>query len=293
MGFLYKKEHVDCPNYDNTGKLMAEVREFVGQMEKEVDTKQNKVVFMLEGKLNYCDSIIGGCVLEEGNMAFIRFGSHLVLENLCDRTKVLIIRLSQNVRFCERYLLSTLMNQVGDTCLEPYCDLARNVLIMNQEIRTYAANFAACINKKLCCLYYLKIKVEEFFYLLRSFYSKEKLALFFKEILNEDSSFHHFVVSNYYKYNTLSQMAEDMNMTLWTIEKKFKEVFGTSGYRWMTEQKAAKIYQVICTEDTPLKVVASEFGFSSMSSFSNFCRKNLSNSPGRIRAGIKAGNNDG
>jgi methylphosphotriester-DNA--protein-cysteine methyltransferase len=83
-----------------------------------------------------------------------------------------------------------------------------------------------------------------------------------------------------------------MNMTLRCFEKRFKTVFGMPAYRWMARQKAAGIYDALCTGDTPLKELAIRFGFSTKASFNDFCCKNLGAAPGTIRKNIRSGQND-
>lgn len=290
MSLLYGKEHFSCLNYDKGGRLMVEVKEIIEGVIWKEETKQNKIVFLLEGQLSFCDNVTGSCMFKEKQMLFIRFGSHFTFRSNHGNAKILIVRLTQNIRFCEHYLLETLMNQMSEYCAAE-CKKGQKpcVLDMTEEICSYASFLLPCLEKGLACRYYLEAKIKELFYLLRAFYSKENLAMFFREVLTDDAYFHYYVISNHHKYNTLSQMANDMNMTMSAIEKKFKQVFGNSGYRWMTEQKAIKIYKVICTEQTPLKDIAADFGFSSKSSFSDFCKKNLGDTPGEIRKNVRLG----
>jgi AraC-like DNA-binding protein len=74
-----------------------------------------------------------------------------------------------------------------------------------------------------------------------------------------------------------------MNMTLSGIEKRFRKVFNTSGYKWMNDQKTKKIYHALCTNDHNFKELSAEFGFASEAAFNRFCKQHLGQTPGQIR----------
>ncbi|MBK5721293.1 AraC family transcriptional regulator, partial [Dysgonomonas sp. Marseille-P4677] len=143
----------------------------------------------------------------------------------------------------------------------------------------------------LCCKYYSEIKIKELIYLLRIIYPKEALAMFFRDAISYDSSFSHYIIHNYHKYNNRADLAAAMHMTLSSFEKRFKLVFGESPHRWINKQRTNKIYHALSVEKTPLKELATRFGFANKSSFSSFCSRNFKLSPGKIRKNMQTRNN--
>jgi AraC-like DNA-binding protein len=226
--------------------------------------------------------------MKKGQMLYLPPDYHFTYVSN-ENSEMLIMRLSSKVQLCESYMLDRLVHETSNVLNNRDLRASRKspfLLDMNQLIQQYASNLVACLENGIRCKGYFEVKTKELFYLLRSFYQKEDLALFFEKALSYDTGFSHFIQQNYYKFQTLSEMAMAMNMTLSGFEKRFKKVFKTSGYRWMNEHKAKKIHHAICTEDTPLKEISMRFGFSSQSTFNDFCKKKLGFTPGQIRKNI-------
>jgi AraC-like DNA-binding protein len=157
---------------------------------------------------------------------------------------------------------------------------------MNPSVELYTESLRLCMEKGLRCKYYFETKIRELFYLFRAFYTKKELALFFQDVLETDSYFFYFIKRNYHSHKTVTELAAAMNMSIQCFEKKFKAAFEIPAYKWMTQQRAMDIYNALSNEQSPLKELASRFGFASKSSFSDFCRKNLGKTPGQIRKNI-------
>lgn len=287
MDIIYKKEHMECPNYQVTLPHSIEVKEITDKQGFDEPSPHCRIVITLEGGLSY--------LLDEGdlkNRGRMKERQILLLPpnrafklTTSRRSKLLIIQLKEVLRFCEGYSIEKLTHQTDDLFLgsEEKSKQKSHLLSVNEGLESYLSGVLLCISKGFYCKSFFDLKIKEFFYLLRAFYTKEKLALFFREILSADTCFSSFVICNHHKYNTVSKLSAAANMTPWSFEKQFKKVFSMPAYQWMKEHKAKGIYQAICTERTPLKELAIRFGFSSKSSFSEFCRKNIGETPGQLR----------
>lgn len=292
MELLYKNEHRNCLNYQSGSRPPIEVREMPrGELFKG-QTQRGKIVFMLEGELSCSFGSCEDYTLSAEHMLFLPPGYSFILK-ATSQDRFIMMRLPLKIRFCENYLLENLTRQTRDMeiCTQEKTGALPFCLEINQSLLLYTESLLL-MGKELCCKYYHETKIKELFYLLRAFYPKEELARFFCHALSIDADFWYFVSQNYHKYNTLAEIAGAMNMTLSGFEKRFRKVFATSAARWINEQKAAKIYHAVSNEETPFKELSMRFGFSSGAAFSDFCKRNLGDSPAKIRKKKQVGGND-
>lgn len=283
MHLLYESEHVNCRNYDEAQPPvqlleMDQERVFAEQ------SVYSKIIFLLKGELSCSFGVYHQYIMPERHFLFLPHNCHFTFKANED-SELLVLRLTQTVQFCENYQIEDLMQQTKKHLkkLSKNRSESPHVLKINERLIVYIRGLQATINAGLRCRCFFEIKTKELFYLLRAFYPKEELAMLFETILSPDSRFSNFVMSNYHKYSTLSEMADDMGMSLSNIEKQFAKVFRTSGYKWMNKRRAEQIYHALCTEDAPLKELAERFDFSSTSSFNDFCKNTLGDTPGAIR----------
>lgn len=286
MKLFNKQEHLSCIYYDNGNRPLIELREIDKKRHFSEQSLKSKIIFVLEGNLTYIPGVSKKYKASEGNILFIPPARRFRIKT-DTYSKILIVRLREVIRFCECYPLEKLTQEarsipMGEAGTEQYS----SILKANQAINSYLEGLLLCMGKGLYCRHYFEAKIKELFYLFRAFYSKEQMALFFREMLSEDSSFSYFVLHNYQQYKTATEFAAALNMSLHAFEKQFRAVFKMPAYRWMKQRKAREVYHAVCTEQTPLKELAVRFGFASKSSFSEFCTKNLGESPGRIRKKI-------
>lgn len=286
MKHLYEHEHAHCLYFDKGFKPVIEIKEISQGEVLNKHPKLGKVLFLLEGNINYSFGFFKNCTMSDGQMLFIPPDYHFTFE-VRKKTHMVIIRLQQNIQFCESYNLTNLIHQtVGVDTIRSGLKRTKEepfILSMNKAIEIYIDSLIQFINKGPRCKAYFEIKIKELFYLYINFYPKEELAMFFRKAFNMEGSFGYFIINNYHKYKTASEIADVMGLTLSGFEKRFKKAFNTPPYKWMNEHKAKKIYHAICSEDTPLKDLSTRFAFASRSSFNDFCKRNLGATPGQIR----------
>lgn len=281
MSLFYREEHLACRNYDNGARSTIEFLEIKKFNSIDSNSVRGKIIFALQGELVFSYGVYRNCILKDDEVLYIPPDCefHLRANNL---SKVLIVRISSEIKLCECYSFEDFEYETSTT--DPALD-GPHLLKVNRFVDSYINNLAECIKQGLRCRYFFDIKIKELFYLLRGFYSKYDLSLFFKELVSTDSSFSQFVLFNSHKYNTLHELANGMQMSVSNIERLFNKTYGMSGYKWMNNQKANNIYHALCTEKAPLKELAGRFGFSSTSSFNDFCKKIFGKTPGLIRKG--------
>ncbi|MCD8185740.1 MAG: AraC family transcriptional regulator [Rikenellaceae bacterium] len=92
----------------------------------------------------------------------------------------------------------------------------------------------------------------------------------------------------YRNYRHITSVQELADLSLYSssgFKKQFYRVFGNSPSVWLRNRKSALIYQDLNGSGLSIKEIADKYHFSSVSSFSTFCRKNFGSPPGKIRSG--------
>ena len=289
MDLLYYKKHINCINYDNSPQSIISIIKIGCDIDYEEQPLLGTIAFLLEGEITFSFAAYINCHMQEGQMLYLPVDYKFVYKTTSKAT-LLFVRMSQKIQICDQYFIEGLVNySAKDRSSTSFVfEKLPYMLQINSTLKEYLNHLFYCIQRGLKCKYYFEIKVKELFFLLGSFYLKEELGFFFKEALSCDPNFSHFVILNYHKYNSLSDLAGAANMSLSNIEKHFKKVFGISGYKWMTEQKTKKIFHAICTSQANFKEISDEFGFASKSTFNDYCKKHLGKTPGEIRRKISS-----
>ena len=240
----------------------------------------NSILFLQKGEISCSWGSFVNFPMHERQMMYLPANYRLIYSTHSQSTLV-FIKLYYKIQFCDQHHLENLAvyysNGYKSDIQTPY------LLRANDILNNYASHLIECVKSGLRCKTFLLIKIKELLFLLGTLYTTEELAFFFRDAMSYDSSFSHYVIQNSYKYQSLSELADAMNLTVSGIEKRFKKVFGISGYKWMIEQKVNKLFHVICSSDYSFKEISEDFGFSSKSTFNDFCKRHLGKTPGEIR----------
>ena len=278
------QEHINCPCYNKDPKQTLELKIMKKASVCKNQSSLSKIAFVLEGEVNYQHDESNQVKVQANDMLLIPPGKYIEAHVLKE-AKLLVIQLREIVPFCNSYLMEDLLAQSEDLSIDQSIQISKApyTLRSNEAIQAFVHALTLSISSEIHCTYYLDLKVRELFYLLKTYYNIRDLALFFKDILSPDSSFYYQVKQTYRSYNTVADFAASFNMTPHYFEKQFKLVFNTTPYQWMTQKRSKAIFQALRNDKTPLKELADRFGFASKSSFSDFVKKNLGETPGKIR----------
>lgn len=189
---LNMQEHSLCPQCNMYDRLAIEVREITKTYPFEEQSVQYRIIFQLEGSLEcYSENVIHE-ESEAGQILLLPPGKQFRLLTP-DKARVLIIRLEETISFCECCLGKNLSHQEEVIYRDGEKDRRSLffLLEMNSTLLIYAQGLAACVEKGLRCKYYFKIKTRELSHLFGTFYTKQELALFFREMLHSDAHFYY------------------------------------------------------------------------------------------------------
>ncbi len=287
---LYASEHLDCPNYDNRHHPAIEEKLLKTDGKWEVQPWVNKIVFILEGEIEYTTGQAGPYMARKGQILFLPANNSLSGKALVP-THLGIVRLYDKIQLCDCFRLENLM-AIGQAKVhsdKSYRKLvaasneAPFLLEVNPVMERYLEMLTICYRAGLRCRYYNEGKIRELMFILRAFYSKEDLYHFFAPALSTDTYFSQFIMSNYNKYGNLNKLAAAMNYTVSGFEKKFRKVFHQAPYTWMRRQRAREAYHCISTSDMSLSQIGDKFGFNSYPAFVKFIRQHFDVTPSQIR----------
>lgn len=277
MKLLYPHEHVNCYNYEKGDRIAIEKITLEKGCKWKLSSNENKIICMLTGVLNVSFSQFMDRVHDAGKMLLVPAGNSIsgYTENGCT---FIVIRLHDTKRLCDCFSLDLLLAEKSDD-YKP--DLY--FLDINERVRSYLSYLDVCISDGLKCTFFLKLKMQELFFLLRAYYTKEDLLRFFYLLLSNDISFSDFVIQNHYKVKNVQELAEMSHYSLSGFQKRFKKAFGVSPYQWMKDERSKAIFHQINSTAKSFKEISDEYGFSSPSHFNDFCKTHFGTTPGKIR----------
>lgn len=289
MIILYKEEHLNCVNYSGNSRAAIISRNFEKDTSfMEQRTVENELVIVLEGEVEFTFGPYVNSPVRTGQILFLPAASWFSCRAKKD-SKVILIRLNPVLRLCDSCSVESILNE--SEIDSDKCQNHPHLLKINEAVDIYLSALKLYVESGLLCHSFFTCKIKELFFLFRAYYEKEELARFFAPAHTPDAEFSYSVIRSTHKYKTMKDMASAMNYTVSGFEKRFKRVFGVSGYRWMKEQKTRAILRAIAQGDETFKEISEKFGFSTPSHFNDFCKQNLGKTPGEIRSsGVIGGN---
>jgi hypothetical protein len=280
MQLSYIQEHLTCFNYDNFEKSQIEIISSTQGENIELTARYNEIVFLMEGDIKYVFDTCPEQKMKGGNIFFLPMGYRFICNPLTE-TRIVIFRLYDPIRLCERYSLENLFKPEADG-INDYAVVLKTLEI-NPRMRYFIIGLTDCIEDGVKCRHYFEMKIKEFFLILRMYYSKNELRDFLGMILSNDVAFSEYVRNNRNKYSNVTAFAESLHLTKRQFTKRFHTVFGRAPYGWMKEGKVLSVQKEITSTKKPFKQIAFENGFKSLEELTRFCKKELGNIPTMVR----------
>jgi AraC-like DNA-binding protein/mannose-6-phosphate isomerase-like protein (cupin superfamily) len=273
MELLYINEHQSCFYYDKTENPQIELINHPKGFGEERKSNNNEVVFFIGGKLKYNFRTFSNILLSKGQILFIPAGERFSYKAVSNVT-LIVLRLHDHIQLCENFQIEKLYGIRQAESEDDYEPRTKtlNLLTIKPCVWHYLHSLADYLNDGVKCRRFFDIKIREFFHLLRFYYSKEDIHDFFYLILSGDTAFSEYVRQRWTTFRSVREMADSVHMTQKQFTKKFKDIFGMTPHKWITEGKASKVLNELTSTDKSFKQIASELGFSSEQQFSRFSR---------------------
>lgn len=232
---LYLDEHLGCENYIRENNVGFGNLKLVKENDYQIHLKgEFAVLFVTKGKV-----MIGvpetPIEVMEKNEIWLLSNHHdysLTVKSNAHVTIMYFDRPNSRCDFLAFDKMSGLIKK-NDT------SLARK-LKMNKPVADFIKGLEFYLDNKMYCRHLHDLKESEFFFLIRGFYTKEEIAYFFTPVIRSLNGFANLVQTNYLKVDTVTELAEKLNMTPKTFTRRFKSVFDATPKQWMLKVKTKK-----------------------------------------------------
>lgn len=271
-------------DYETLEKPKIELLRIAKGAKADITLYDNEIVFFLEGHLQLACHESAGYEGTKGQVLFLpTIGARYTYSALAP-TELMIFRIRGPILLCDNFPIENLYDPNWKKYMHKSLSRNYSVLEINPPIWHFLKGINDFLTYGIRYEGFLDMKIKEFFCLLGIYYTKEEICNFLYLILSKDTTFSEIIRQQWHQYRTISELAESMRMTNRQFSAKFKEVFGQTPHRWMLDRRAKRIYIQLTTTNLSVKELAFENGFSSISQFTKFCKKELGKNPTEIRA---------
>lgn len=274
---LYMQEHFSCNNYEKGKNAALEILDIPQGKLINRTLHDTEIVFMLSGQFTLSYDKILNMEVNPGVIMLFPPGSQVRAFSVKD-TRFIICRIRGLLQLCECISLEHIYTQDARKVKEDF-----HMLTINDRIYKFVELMQECVDDGLKCGYYFETKMKELFFLLRAYYTKEDLLMFFSPLLSHNARFMNLMYQN----RNVKSVQELAGISMYSesgFKKQFYKVFGTSASDWLRDQKASLVYHDLNCSELSIKELADKYNFSSASSFTTFCQSKFGHPPGQIRA---------
>lgn len=278
MSLFYKQEHTTCYNYQLQTSATFKVLQFTeNDIPQLINVDRSVIIFLVKGKALVTCNSHKNKMQEAGEMALLPRNSCCYVKVLEDST-VISCSFIQNIDFCSRFSFGHLIEFIPENYIYDF-----TLLPVNERVGQFITLLKDCLDDGLSCVHFHELMEKELFILLRAYYSKEKLATFFYPLLGKDIDFKDFVLTHYLSIGDLPEFASHANLSIDTFKRRFKEAFGESAHKWITQRKSELIYRDLTMTEKSFTEIAVEYKMSSQAYLSTFCKRQFGKSPQELR----------
>lgn len=277
MKLLYLNEHSFCMKYQvSSNSGFAGYKLGKGDIYQIDNGKSSCALFLLEGEISFDLGVSQRSQIIKKQMIFVPQFIENRIECLTD-SKCILLFWDRNVSACDKLFLASLSDSNVRINMNDFIlPIKRPLLMVLESVNSY-------LGTKLFCRYMHLLKQQELLLVLKGFYTKIELAAFFSASTGIRQSFERFVLENYKKVNTVKEFADLYYISERSFSRKFHSYFGQSPYKWMQEKKAEQVRGMIINPEISFQEIVAEFGFSSPSHFTSYCRRLFGVPPSQLR----------
>lgn len=231
------------------------------------DLPNNYVIAFLSGEHEVVGGSIGKHVFKAGELVCLP--KHSKIKGITRQSgEVMTISFDIPLSHCDQriihnYLLSNPLQRMRITTI-PMC----------QGMDYFFDMMKYLIIEERACLHLHKMKLDEFFILLRGFYSKSDVIAFLGPAILGMSEFSIYIYSHYHTATNLQELIENSCYSRAVFYRKFKENFGSmTPQRWFNIQKRSQFLDVGSTPEMTPKEMMRRLNLNSLSTMSRICKE--------------------
>ncbi len=278
MAIHHIDEHLNCYNYSRS-EVPVEVVKARKGIRLSKDIKETELLCVVSGKLKLTAQSVKERTIEEGHILLLTPNMRASAEVLEDSYLIAFL-INKSIQICDCCPLESLSENIPEKAATFY---EFSVLKFDKHIADYFDCLKNCIDEGLKCVHYLDLKFRELMLIMRGFYTREELAVFFRPLISNDTGFSDFIFRNYRKVKTIEELARLSNYSRSGFKAHFRKTFGMSTSAWLREKKAHNIHHELTSGNKSLLDISKEYNFSSVSHMSIFCKDYFGMPPGKIR----------
>ncbi|MDR2887554.1 MAG: helix-turn-helix domain-containing protein [Bacteroidales bacterium] len=285
-------ESPDCLIYDRSEKPQIYLYDvYDGGITHHTKLTNHVIGFVLEGSISITFPDKARHLHRKGQMLFMPSGS-IFTWNFQEYTQLLVYRLhNPGFRLCEKFPVESLYvedskylwPEQGSQETKPKERFS--MLKIHPGLLQRLESVRDCFTDGIRCKKFFEMEIEAFFILIRCYYDKKELYSFMRFIMTGNMVFTEYVRLRWKEYYTVSELASSMSMSAKHFSRQFVQFFGQRPSVWMANNRARLIFDELTASNKPLKQIAFDNGFSSISQFSIFTKKMLGKNATEIRNG--------
>lgn len=248
------------------------------------DTRSHMVFFIIDGLIQVSHEDGFKRILSNNHLLFVPSGAQINILSL-ERSNLLRFTINDFMKLCDEHTIISFTQSINTFVSNSPNKLPENIGVLPYGIpcQHFLQSVLFFIDDNIRCPSWQDLIIKEFLLLLRMHYSEKDLYSFFYMAISMDSLLLDYVYKNWRNVLTVSEMANNFNMSNKAFSSRFNKLFGKTPLRWIIDEKSRIIYEEIKNTEKSFKYIAIEFHFSSESHFTNFCKKEFGKTPTEIR----------
>lgn len=254
---LYLEEHLSCRNYMSEITTGFKYLEFEKETSiSEECTNKNFLLFSIKGNFTISCNNFCNCPFKESAMILLPKSSTVrIIASKSSELLVMIFDVPESD--CDKLELQSLSKVCKNM------EYTFTPIEIHYPLMPFLEVLVYCLKNGMQCKHIHSMMQNEFFFLLRGFYEKEKIAALFYPIIGKELSFKDFVIQNYPSVSSIDQLIALSNMGRTSFFVKFKEEFGVTAKQWMLKQMKEKILGKVIEPGVSVKQLTDVCGFES------------------------------
>ena len=270
-------EHYACPNSVKDVKIGFRYLECAPGHEISKEASDNNfVLFVLDGCVKVNCMTYPTKYAHSSEMFLITSNSFFKLE-FTEQTKAVALSFDKWNFHCSALAPETFRDVKGDIACE------MSIVPINRELRMFLDMVCLYLNSGQNCYHFHKIKTDEFFLLMRTFYNKETLVKFLWPLIGDAIDFRMFCFQAVGTVKDVSEMIARSGMSRSAFYEKFKQEFGDiSPKKWLANYNNRRILYLASMPNVTVKGLMYKMGFESESAFTQYCKRHFGDTPSDI-----------
>jgi AraC-like DNA-binding protein len=227
------------------------------------------VIFLLKGTLKYELCSDERKIMNAGHMLFMPYKSTCDLE-FSEGSTAVELKFEKSNFTCITVPSQTLRPLIDDAKSDS------NVLPINKSMHAFLDLLVLYLRNGVSCTSFHIIKIDEFFIVLRHFYSKEHVAGFLAPLLGSSQEFRISCLRTRATCHNITEMVNQSGMSKTKFYEEFRKEFGDiNPKKWFDNYLEYKILHAVSRPGMNVKKLAYELDFESDAAFSQYCHRHF------------------